>query len=222
MVLGFGKRKKEMEAQMVQMRIAEQEQRLQREEDERQRKETEWQMKNVIEQQHLQREEDERRRKDIERQMRQKIERQQRMILLKQEQEQLALEEQKQNELAKRLSQITHEAEEKARHERRIARLKLTTPEALYNLRGLVRMKYQLDIEIWGLRWTRGPDRHIVERKMDMADAVLLEIITMVDSWEESDTTWTQQEWKLAQMVKERIEKGGKRTWANNPPWREV
>jgi hypothetical protein len=211
MVFRLGKKRQEMEAEMERMRITEQAQRY-----------NELQMRNLIEKQRLQNEENELRQQKKEQQMREIIERQQRAIRLKEEQEELARQECEQNERAEKLSRLMHQNEEKARHERRIARLKLTTPEALYNLRGLVRMRYQLDIEIWGLRGARGPDRHIVQRKMDMADAVLMEIIAMVDSWEESDKVWTPTEWKLAQMVKERIEKEGKRTWVNNPPWNEV
>lgn len=90
------------------------------------------------------------------------------------------------------------------------------------SLRDLVRKRYQLDIEIWGLRGARGPDKHIVEKKMEEADAVLMEILAVVDNWEECDKIWTAEEWKLAQQVKERIKKDGKRLWVPNPPFNEA
>jgi len=109
----------------------------------------------------------------------------------------------------------------KERQERRLERLKLTSPEALRGLRDLIRTRYQLDMYIWSLKGARGPDRPLVVDKMEQADAVLLEIYTRVETWEENDGTWTAEEWKLALQIKERILAEGKRWWENNPPWNE-
>jgi hypothetical protein len=108
------------------------------------------------------------------------------------------------------------------RRQRRLERLKLTTPEALRGLRDLIRQRYQLDMFIWSLRDARGPDRPIVIEKMEKADAVLLEIYSMVETWEENDQVWTEEEWALAQKIKERLQAGGKRWWENNHPWNEA
>jgi len=101
-------------------------------------------------------------------------------------------------------------------------RKKLTTPEALRELRDLVRTRYQLDMEIWSLRGARGPDRPFVIEKMVRADAILMEIYSMVETWEPNDFLWTPNQWKLAQDIKERILKDNKRWWENNPPWNEA
>ena len=109
--------------------------------------------------------------------------------------------------------------QKKEREQRRLERLKLTSPEALRKLRDLIRTRYQLDMYIWSLRGVRGPDRPLVVEKMEKADAVLMEIFTMVDTWEENDRIWTAEEWRLAQKIKERIQAEGKRWWVNNPPF---
>jgi len=124
---------------------------------------------------------------------------------------------------------VREERLEREREERRIEALQLrrkalqtkTTPEALRDLRDKVRRKYQLDIQIWANRGYRKPDRPLVEKDMEEADAVLQEIMTMITSWEESDIVWTSDEWKLAQEIKQRLLMDGKRMWAGNPPWNE-
>jgi len=107
------------------------------------------------------------------------------------------------------------------REKRRIERLKLTSPEALRGLRDLVRTRYQLDMEIWSLKGVRGPDRPLILEMMERSDAILLEIYTIVETWEGNANTWTAEEWKLAMQIKERILSGGQRWWENNPPWNE-
>ena len=67
----------------------------------------------------------------------------------------------------------------------------------------------------------RGPDRPLVEIMMERADAVLIEIYRMVDTWEENNSLWSRQEWELARDIKERIFAEGKRYWKNNPPWND-
>lgn len=117
------------------------------------------------------------------------------------------------------------EKQEKEREVRELVgqeRLELTSPEALRGLRDLIRTRYKLDVEIWGLKGVRKPDRPIVEEKMEMADAILMEIYAMVETWEENDKIWTPQEWVLAREVKERLLAEGKRWWKNNPPWNET
>jgi len=51
-------------------------------------------------------------------------------------------------------------------------KLEEASPSTLRSLRELIRDKYRLDVEIWGLRGARKPDRWLVEQKMEKADAV--------------------------------------------------
>jgi hypothetical protein len=110
---------------------------------------------------------------------------------------------------------------QRQREQRRLEILRMTTPETLRGLRDLVRTRYELDMYIWSVKGARGPDRDIVKEKMEKADAVLMEIYTKVESWEEDEKVWTAAEWALAQKVKERILAEGKRWWADMPPWND-
>ena len=145
---------------------------------------------------------------------------QERYVHARQEQEQNALEQSR----LERMKKEQWEAEQKAREQkgREQRRLKLTSPEALRGVRDLIRTRYALDAEIWSLKGARKPDRPVVEEKIEKADAVLLEIYTIVESWEENDRIWTPQEWELARDIRERILAEGKRWWENNPPWNET
>jgi hypothetical protein len=105
--------------------------------------------------------------------------------------------------------------------ELRNKRLKSTEPENLRTLRDNVRRKYQLDIAIWADRGVRRPDRPLVEKKMEEADALLDEILQIVNTWEKSDNVFTDAEWELAEEIKKRLLVDGKRRWAGNPPWGE-
>lgn len=106
--------------------------------------------------------------------------------------------------------------------QQRKERLEKTTPSALRDVRNLIRTRYELDTFIWSLKGARGPDRPIVLEKMDKADAVLQQILTMVDTWEENNKLWTPEEWILARRIKGMIQAEGKRWWADNPPWNET
>jgi hypothetical protein len=114
------------------------------------------------------------------------------------------------------------EKEKRGREQRRLERLKLTSPEALRRVRDLIRTRHQLDMFIWSLRGVRGPDRPLVTEKMEKADAVLMEIYAMVETWEENERIWTAEEWKLAQKIKERILADGKKWWGSNYLWNEA
>jgi hypothetical protein len=95
----------------------------------------------------------------------------------------------------------------------------LVSPNSLFRLRELIRVKYALDIEIWNLRGTRMKDRPFVEVKMERADAVLSEIITTVQAWEGTEKSWTEDEWEKAKELRRRILSGNKRRWLEHPPW---
>ena len=103
-----------------------------------------------------------------------------------------------------------------------MTKLRMTSPESLRSLRGLIRRKYELDTAIWANGEVRRPDRPFVQAKMVQADAVLQEIFMIVETWgDNSDGTWQNHEWELVKEVKTRIQEDGKRWWENNPPWEE-
>ncbi|PVH78398.1 hypothetical protein DL98DRAFT_590325 [Cadophora sp. DSE1049] len=116
---------------------------------------------------------------------------------------------------------IANEQRRLERERERIARQKMITPEALRELRDLIRTRYQLDVEIWSLKGTRGPNRPIVITKMEKADDILMEIYTRVEFWEASASLWTEDEWKVAQQIKQRIQLDGKKMWNGQGPWNE-
>lgn len=125
---------------------------------------------------------------------------------------------------AEHKAKLARDAEELKAQERdkaRRDRIQATTPEALRSLRDLIRTRYELDMYIWSLKGARGPDRPLVVEKMEKADAVLLEINNIVDTWTENDKIWTKEEWRLAVNIRDRVKEDKKRWWAGNPPWNE-
>jgi hypothetical protein len=113
------------------------------------------------------------------------------------------------------------QAHEERRRREVDLRRKTNTPEALRNLRELIRTRYELDMEIYRLKDVRGPDRPFVEKKMQRSDAVLAEIWAIVSTWEDNPEIWHKKEWELAVEVRERLFAEGKRLWVNNPPWND-
>jgi DNA repair exonuclease SbcCD ATPase subunit len=160
---------------------------------------------------------------------------------LEREQESRRLEEyerkRKEREAARKLREIeAHRRELKAQEEReerlrqdrerqeeevKQARMKMASPGSLRELRELIRTRYALDVEIWGLRMVRRPDRPIVEEMMEKSDAALLEIKKIVQAWDGTEGNWTLSEWEQVQEIRKRILASGKREWASNPPWGE-
>jgi hypothetical protein len=97
------------------------------------------------------------------------------------------------------------------------------SPETLRDLRELIRNRYQMDNEIWGLRSARKPDRPKVLEKMVKADAIMEEILTTINTWEnQKDGNWTDEEWDRVQEIKERLQSDGKRVWKDSPPWTDA
>jgi hypothetical protein len=96
---------------------------------------------------------------------------------------------------------------------------KMVSAMKLRELRDLIRLRYELDLEIWMLRGVRAPDRPIVEEKMERADAVLHTIIDTLHAWEDTRSSWTTEEWDKLGEVYGRIAEDGKRWWMKNPPW---
>ncbi|KAH0558445.1 hypothetical protein GP486_004891 [Trichoglossum hirsutum] len=93
------------------------------------------------------------------------------------------------------------------------------TPEEVRDLGNLIRKRYELDVEIWGLRHVRPRDRPIVEDKMRRSDAILEKIRRTVDTWDRADVFESSGDWNKLQDIKMRIKEDGKRHWALNPPW---
>jgi hypothetical protein len=113
------------------------------------------------------------------------------------------------------------EDSERREREEKAARMRMVSPETLRDLRELLRTRYELDIKIWNLRKVRKPDRPVVEEKMERSDAVLGEIMNIIQAWDGSESSWSPGEWEQAQEIIRRIEAEGKREWAGNPPWEE-
>jgi len=108
----------------------------------------------------------------------------------------------------------------KAKRNAKLKKMKEASPETLRDLRELIRNRYQMDVEIWGLRSARKPDRPKVLEKMVVADAIMEEILTTISTWEnQQDGNWTDEEWDRVQEIKERLQSDGKRVWEGNPPW---
>ena len=93
--------------------------------------------------------------------------------------------------------------------------------EELRNLRELLRQRYTLDLEIWGLRKVGTYNRPIVEDKMKKADALLVRIRALVLSMDHRDHFRTDAEYSKFTDVKMRVLASGKREWMRNPPWDE-
>ncbi|KAH0556987.1 hypothetical protein GP486_005226 [Trichoglossum hirsutum] len=203
-----------------------------REEEEQWRKEEEHRLKEEArrwkEQQQILIQKEALRREELKRQLRKEVQIQEEesRLLKKQLENERQESERKENERRSKIIQGQQRREleriqKRERAQRRLERLKLTSPEGLRGLRDLIRTRYQLDMYIWSLKDARTPDRPIVIENMEKADAVLSEIVAMVDSWEENDKVWTPKEWEIAQEIKKRIHAGGKRWWVGNPPWDE-
>lgn len=107
------------------------------------------------------------------------------------------------------------------RQDERMRRLHTISTDTLRELRDLIRIRYELDVEIWSLRKVRKPDRPIVEEKMERADAVLTEIFAIVRAWDSTEKSWTKSEWEKAKDIQKRILADGKRQWSSNPPWED-
>lgn len=102
----------------------------------------------------------------------------------------------------------------------RLAKERETSAATLHRLRELIRMRYRMDIEIWNLRTVLPADRERVIQRGRMADAVLKDIYSIVDAWDE--TSWDTREGKVAAIIKDYLSREGPRWWAGNPPWKDL
>jgi len=92
-------------------------------------------------------------------------------------------------------------------------------PEDIRNLGELIKKRYELDIEIWGLRNVGPRDRPVVEDLMRRSDAILSKIRRTISAWDIPDAFETAEDWDKLKEIKRRIEAEGKRNWADHPPW---
>ena len=117
------------------------------------------------------------------------------------------------------LAKQEHENRRREREQREKWVRRQGSPETLRNLRDLIRKRYMLDVKIHQRRNVFRADRPIVEDMMVQSDAILREILKIVGEWSQLEGQWTDEEREKAALVKSRLEAGGKRWWADNPPW---
>ena len=103
--------------------------------------------------------------------------------------------------------------------EMQVAREPTIQPEEIRNLGELIRKRYELDIQIWGLRDVGPRDRHIVEEKMCRSDAILSKIQRTVSSWDSPHAFESEEDWYKMKDIRTRMEAEGKRNWTTHPPW---
>ncbi|KAH0837642.1 hypothetical protein AYO21_09475 [Fonsecaea monophora] len=94
------------------------------------------------------------------------------------------------------------------------------SPEELRRVREMMRQRYTLDLEIWGLRNVRNHNREIVEDKMRRADALLACIRATVTAMDGRDYFSRDDDYQKLREIKARVMVGG-RNWMQNPPWNE-
>ena len=95
-------------------------------------------------------------------------------------------------------------------------------PEEIRDLGELIRKRYELDVEIWDLRYVKPRDRPVVEDMMRRSDATLRKIRGTIHAWDSPDAFESHKDWTKLQEIKVRIEADGKRLWADNPPWKDA
>lgn len=140
--------------------------------------------------------------------------------LRRQEEERRIYEEQRRLYEHNLLLSRQRELERREQENRRLAKERETSAATLHRLRELIRLRYQLDIEIWSLRNVEPADRPHVIQRGKMADAVLKDIYSIVDAW--NDTSWDAREAKVAKIIKDYLSREGPRRWEGNPPWKDL
>lgn len=102
------------------------------------------------------------------------------------------------------------------------ARGQRVTPDELRELREQIRQRYELDVELWGMRYYRERDRDVVEKAIRRADALLDKIRRTAVSYDKPEF-WDlyTQDYERFREIKGRICSPGKRHWATHPPWEE-
>jgi len=103
--------------------------------------------------------------------------------------------------------------------ENKVVREPAVQPEEIRNLGELIRKRYELDIEIWGLRDVGRRDRPIVEDLMRRSDAILSKIQRTIGGWDSPNAFESEADWDKMKEIKRRMEADGKQIWADHPPW---
>lgn len=132
------------------------------------------------------------------------------------------LEEAKRRQEQQNKEQLEREQVEQGRRREQESQKKLreASAETLRDLRELIRSRYEMDVTIWSLRNARRPDKPIVHGHMDKADAIMDEILLMIEAWgDNSDGRWNEEEWAKVEIIRKKVRTGGYRTWTDNPPW---
>lgn len=94
------------------------------------------------------------------------------------------------------------------------------SPQDIRGLNDLIRQRYALDVEIWGLRGCRPRDRYIVEEKMRKSDVILLRILSTIERWDRPEVWSSVGDYNRFKSIQKRLKMGGgKRKWMDNPPW---
>ncbi|KAF2823206.1 actin-like ATPase domain-containing protein [Ophiobolus disseminans] len=123
----------------------------------------------------------------------------------------------------KRRLEYNRQAADRQREQDRLNKMKEASQETLRDLRELIRERYELDVKIWSRRGARRPNRPLVETMMLKSDAIMEEILMMVEVWGDSpDGNWTKEEWNNVEIIRKKLREGGHRVWKDNPPWNDV
>ena len=97
------------------------------------------------------------------------------------------------------------------------------SPKALQELRELIRVRYELDMEIWRRKDESRSNRDLIQKLMVKSDEVLANIRSRVERWNEGEAFgFEPEEWELAKEIKARLLADGKRIWGDEPPWEVV
>ncbi|OCK87387.1 uncharacterized protein K441DRAFT_701265 [Cenococcum geophilum 1.58] len=95
------------------------------------------------------------------------------------------------------------------------------TVEEFRELRELIRYRYALDVEIWGLRDVKPYSRDAVEERMRKADAALAKIQRTVNNLDKREFFSSHADYERLKEIKHRVLEPGKRDWRLHPPWEE-
>lgn len=88
-------------------------------------------------------------------------------------------------------------------------------------LRELIRYRYELDCKIWDRRAVKVFMRDSVEADMSKADAAMVAIKKILESWDRPEKFSTREEYQKFTEIKARITRSEIRNWTSNPPWSE-
>ncbi|KAF3050007.1 hypothetical protein E8E11_009842 [Didymella keratinophila] len=93
------------------------------------------------------------------------------------------------------------------------------TAESMRKLRGLIRDRYALDIDIWSKRNLKRFQRDTVMADMVKSDAALVRIRRLLEDWDNSQYFERPEQHAKFREIKGRLMTGEKRLWASQPPW---